>query len=200
MIGVSIIVDFNHLFCFKYFSFSWFFFLCACITSSVRPAVCHSLRVEMKAFFYALIILRIVHLHLAYLEKEEWYTRIIALKQGDVRGKVVKLKKNVFLQEVEVYLGIPYAAPPVNSLRFMPPGAPPRWSETLNAFNMKPACPQMFPDLDHTVTSTSKLSPDRNIFIRKLKQFLKSESEDCLYLNIYVPHESDRKFIDEIIT
>ena len=143
----------------------------------------------MRAFFYVLIILRIVHLHMAYLDKEEWpYTRIITLKQGDVRGKVMKMKKNSFLKEVEVYLGIPYAAPPVASLRFMPPGAPPRWSETLNAFNVKPACPQMFPNLDHHVASPNRISPERNIFIRRLKQFLKNENEDCLYLNIYVPH------------
>jgi len=126
---------------------------------------------------------------MVYLDKEEWFTKIITLQQGDIRGKVVKMKRNFLLKEVEMYLGIPYAAPPITGLRFMPPGAPPRWSETFNAFYMKPACPQMFPDL----TRTNRVSPERVIFIRKLKQFVRTESEDCLYLNIYVPHDENGK-------
>lgn len=132
-----------------------------------------------------LVILRVLHLHMVTMVKED-YTEIIKLKQGNITGKIVKPKKNSFLGEVEVFLGIPYAAPPVANLRFMPPGAPLQWSDTLNASTMKPVCPQMLPNLESN--NQKKMSPERNNFIKKMKQYLKNESEDCLYLNIYKPH------------
>lgn len=145
----------------------------------------------MKGLFCMLVIFRIVHLQTALLEKEEWYTEVITLKQGDIRGKVVKPKKHSYLNEVEVYLGIPYAAPPIGNLRFMPPGAALQWNGILNAFHMKPVCPQMLPNLDSM--EQKKMSPERNNFIKKMKQYLKTESEDCLYLNIYVPRSQSSK-------
>lgn len=147
----------------------------------------------MKVLFYILLILRTLHLHVAFYDKEEWHTKIITLKQGDVRGRILRPKKYPFFKEVEVYLGIPYAAPPVASLRFMPPGAPPSWTDTYNAFEMKPVCPQMFPDSNSNIGSRNRVSPERSIFIQKMKPFLKDESEDCLYLNVYVPHSNNSK-------
>lgn len=44
------------------------------------------------------------------------------LRQGALRGLIVKPSRHYDLQLVEMFLGIPYAAPPTGSFRFMPPG------------------------------------------------------------------------------
>ncbi len=140
----------------------------------------------MKNLFYLLLVLRVLQMHFASWNKEDRYTRIITLKQGSIQGRILKPKKNPNLPSVEAYFGVPYAAPPVANLRFMPPGAPLQWTDTLSAFHLKPVCPQMPPNLDST--TQKKMSPERNVLFKRMKSYLKNESEDCLYLNIYVPH------------
>lgn len=49
-------------------------------------------------------------------------TREYHLRQGALRGLIVKPSRHYDLQPIEMFLGIPYAAPPTGSLRFMPPG------------------------------------------------------------------------------
>ena len=61
------------------------------------------------------------------------------------------------------FLKIPYAKPPTGNRRFRKPEPYGGWSSTLNAKSFGPKCPQP--------------SSDR------------SESEDCLHLNIYIPHQ-----------
>eukprot|EP00659_Diplonema_papillatum_P022048 gene22048-33823_t len=57
------------------------------------------------------------------------------------------------------FLGIPYARAPIGDLRFAPPVDPAPWSETIEAHDFKKGC----------IDLTGK------------------GSEDCLYLNVYVP-------------
>ena len=59
------------------------------------------------------------------------------------------------------FLGIPYAAPPVGTLRWKPPQAVAPWTGVLQATQFANQCPQQFPTM--------------------------TVSEDCLYLNVYVP-------------
>ncbi|MEZ5565691.1 MAG: carboxylesterase family protein [Gammaproteobacteria bacterium] len=66
---------------------------------------------------------------------------------------------------INVFRGIPYAAPPVGALRWRPPGPASTWKGVRDATAFGPICPQ---DL-------RSASPDT------------VQSEDCLSLNVYVP-------------
>ncbi|XP_067851847.1 pyrethroid hydrolase Ces2a-like [Heptranchias perlo] len=70
---------------------------------------------------------------------------------------------------LQVFLGIPYASPPVGDLRFRPPEDAQPWSGTLDATQLGPACLQSPTDL-----------PDG----------INRMSEDCLYLNVYTPNRA----------
>jgi carboxylesterase type B len=73
------------------------------------------------------------------------------------------------------WLGIPYAEPPIGSLRFQPPKRFTRAGQlTTQAF--KPSCKQ-------------QLSNSTSIYTAYEQQFLINggDSEDCLYLNVYAP-------------
>lgn len=48
---------------------------------------------------------------------------------------------------VEAFLGVPYAAPPVGSLRYLPPASPGPWPGIRPAVHLSPACPQQYPHL-----------------------------------------------------
>ncbi|XP_064470758.1 acetylcholinesterase-like [Ornithodoros turicata] len=86
----------------------------------------------------------------------------VTLEQGAVKGR-----KFVFLgNTVQVYLGIPYAEPPVGSLRFQKPRPAQPWTGTLDATNPKSSCIQ---------EGTPVLGP------------IADTSEDCLFLNVWAP-------------
>lgn len=66
------------------------------------------------------------------------------------------------------FLGIPYAAPPLGSLRWRPPQPPSSWSGVRSAASFAPSAPQFAP-------------PTSSIYCGGETSF----SEDCLYLNVY---------------
>lgn len=114
-----------------------------------------------------------------YIKK---FTRNISIKQGVLQGIVVEPRVNRALPLVEQYLGIPYAAPPVGELRFMPSGSAPSWFGTKYADSFGPVCPQNFPNVE-------LMSAERREYFERLKEYLQNQSEDCLYLNIYAPFQ-----------
>eukprot|EP01064_Diplonema_japonicum_P009928 TRINITY_DN17335_c0_g1_i1.p1 TRINITY_DN17335_c0_g1~~TRINITY_DN17335_c0_g1_i1.p1 ORF type:complete len:736 (+),score=124.39 TRINITY_DN17335_c0_g1_i1:40-2247(+) len=67
--------------------------------------------------------------------------------------------RGVLSNGVATYMGIPYARPPVGEYRWQPPHYPSRWEGVLNATSFKPQC----------------MNADGK------------GTEDCLYLNVYVP-------------
>ena len=79
---------------------------------------------------------------------------------------------------LDVYRGIPYAAPPVGDLRFRPPHQPQRWDGLLAADKFGPACIQ-------PVRGAASGSIYANPAMTEL-------SEDCLSLNIWAPEGAAR--------
>eukprot|EP00931_Biecheleriopsis_adriatica_P088931 TRINITY_DN63155_c0_g1_i1.p1 TRINITY_DN63155_c0_g1~~TRINITY_DN63155_c0_g1_i1.p1 ORF type:complete len:540 (+),score=58.66 TRINITY_DN63155_c0_g1_i1:56-1675(+) len=86
--------------------------------------------------------------------------RVVELEDGLVEGRAEG--------KVGVWLGIPYAAPPVGDLRWRPPQAPRPWRPaTLRATGFQHSCYQQT-DMGY-------------------RQPLSTQNEDCLYLNVYAP-------------
>ena len=52
-------------------------------------------------------------------------------------------------KSVEAFLGVPYAAPPVGPMRYLPPTSPGQWTGTRLANQIPSACPQTMPDLSN---------------------------------------------------
>jgi para-nitrobenzyl esterase len=73
---------------------------------------------------------------------------------------------------MEVFKGIPFAAPPVGKLRWRPPRSAAPWSGVRKADDFGPPCMQ--------TTSPRRLGPWTRVFLSKLPP-----SENCLYLNIW---------------
>lgn len=120
-------------------------------------------------------------------------TRIIHTKYGPVRGRVISLD-NPELRQVEQYLGIPYASPPVKDLRFMPPNTCDPWEEVRSAEKYAPVCPQKLPYLENE-EDVDKMPAGRHKYLNRLAKFLENQSEDCLYLNIYKPAQGKFLFL-----
>ncbi|KAG8267778.1 neurexin protein binding [Homalodisca vitripennis] len=93
------------------------------------------------------------------------------------------------LEPVELFLGVPYAAPPG---RLRPPAAPPPWTGTRLADSLPPVCPQRYPDISNLTAALQHMPRDRYQHLRRLIPLLANQSEDCLHLNIYVPGSGNR--------
>jgi len=68
---------------------------------------------------------------------------------------------------LHVFLGIPYAEPPVGRLRFAPPQPAANWAHVRPAYRFSPTCPQM----------EDAYEPASLLY----------QHEDCLSLNIWAP-------------
>ncbi|XP_015792737.1 acetylcholinesterase isoform X2 [Tetranychus urticae] len=94
-----------------------------------------------------------------FIKKSTVLTPIVDLPSGPVQGVVTEYEGT----PVYKFLGIPYAKPPIDTLRLQPPEALDPWTEVKLATEFGPACQQTF----------HRIAPE-------------DVSEDCLYLNIYV--------------
>lgn len=50
-----------------------------------------------------------------------------------------------------------------------------------------PVCPQRLPNIANETAALEKMPKGRLEYLKRLLPYLKNQSEDCLYLNIYVP-------------
>ncbi|KAH7952446.1 hypothetical protein HPB52_023467 [Rhipicephalus sanguineus] len=92
---------------------------------------------------------------------------VVHTDSGPVAGVRLRGQNGVI---VDAYLGIPFAKPPTGERRFLLPEPVTPWTETLQAVRKPKACVQTSFELPGSV----------NINIE-------DTSEDCLYLNIWVP-------------
>ncbi|XP_035297302.1 carboxylesterase 1C-like isoform X1 [Cricetulus griseus] len=100
---------------------------------------------------------------------------VVDTVHGKVLGKYVSLEG--FTQPVAVFLGVPFAKPPLGSLRFVPPQSPEPWNFVKNATSYPPMCSQ-------DAVGGQVLS---ELFTNRKESIPLQFSEDCLYLNIYTP-------------
>ncbi|XP_070469777.1 liver carboxylesterase 1-like isoform X2 [Equus przewalskii] len=106
---------------------------------------------------------------------------VVDTAQGKVLGKHVSLEG--FAQPVAVFLGVPFAKPPLGSLRFAPPQPADPWPFVKNATSYPPMCSQD--------TVAGQMLSD--LFTNRKENIPVQISEDCLYLNIYTPADLTKK-------
>ena len=78
--------------------------------------------------------------------------------------------------EITVFKGIPYAAPPVGQLRWMPPQPAEPWDGVYQAY--------LFKDIP------AQAEEHHPFYSKEFYKCRKPMSEDCLYLNIWTPAQS----------
>ncbi|KAM6177419.1 liver carboxylesterase 1-like [Erethizon dorsatum] len=100
---------------------------------------------------------------------------------GKILGKYVSLEG--FAQPVAVFLGVPFAKPPLGSLRFAPPQPAEPWSFVKNTTSYPPMCSQ--DSMAGQVLS--------QLFTNRKEDIPLKFSEDCLYLNVYTPADLTKK-------
>lgn len=97
---------------------------------------------------------------------QQQLTPVVSTRYGQVQGSYRPVPGSSG-SKVALYLGVPYAMPPVNANRLSPTRSATQWRGVLSATKTPPACPQKPP--------------------KQYKKLFQHQSEDCLYLNIYVP-------------
>ncbi|KAM4548064.1 neuroligin-1 isoform 3-T4 [Odontesthes bonariensis] len=118
---------------------------------------------------------------------------VVTTAYGKLRG-IKKELNNEILGPVVQFLGVPYASPPTGERRFQPPEPPAPWSDIRNATHFAPVCPQSImegrlPDVMLPVWFTNSIDV--------VSTYVQDQSEDCLYLNIYVPTEDVKRISKE---
>lgn len=103
---------------------------------------------------------------------------LVTTKYGQVQGTQLRVKGTD--RVISSFLGIPFAKPPLEELRFSPPERPTPWIDVRDATAYPPLCIQDLKGIDIL----------REIFLTDLPDF--TLSEDCLYLNIYTPAEAKK--------
>lgn len=94
---------------------------------------------------------------------------------GTSGGRVRGFRQLVLGEELHVFLGIPFAKPPVGELRFRRPEAAAPWPGVRDATRLPNSCTQERTEYFPGFRGEEMWNPNTNI------------SEDCLYLNLWVP-------------
>ena len=106
-------------------------------------------------------------------------TDIVTVKDGQITGVYTADRA------VEVYAGIPYAAPPVGVLRWREPQDPEPWEGILAADTFAPM--SMQPRQSEIYNSLAQVIGYHDYRISLRDNYRDANSEDSLYLNIWKP-------------
>ncbi|KAJ6666199.1 hypothetical protein lerEdw1_001104, partial [Lerista edwardsae] len=142
----------------------------------------------------------------------------VLTKYGRLQGQQIHIDEAQ--RNVSVFLGVPFAKPPIGSLRFSPPQSPEPWSDLRNAASYPPISKRYMnhslPDIKPVLLSSNiqqlvqvkiaicqlaqrclqdpvagqQLSDD---FTNRKEKLSLTMSENCLYLNIYTPATPNTK-------
>lgn len=95
---------------------------------------------------------------------------------GRLRGK----REHVRGRDIDIFLGVPFAKPPIGSFRYQRPQRMEPWTSVRDATRRPPSCYQVPDSSFNMFEGVNMWNPNTNM------------SEDCLYLNIWAP--SDRSY------
>ncbi|KRX80648.1 Acetylcholinesterase [Trichinella nativa] len=104
----------------------------------------------------------------------------VRVEQGFIKGRLWKIDG----RQVQVFLGVPFAEPPVGIYRFQKPLKKQPWEGDHTAYEYGPPCIQFMDFHEHD---------------RFSGQNMKRQREDCLYLNIFSPYDSDPEILYPVI-
>ncbi|GIY83410.1 acetylcholinesterase-1 [Caerostris darwini] len=104
--------------------------------------------------------------------------RVVMTNNGPVQGVTVSSEDAM---DIEAFLGIPYAEPPIGRLRFLKPIPKTPWMGVFDASTLPPTCIQ-------NVTFHYYYEPN-----------VDNMTEDCLHLNLWVPYSKNSTQLKPII-
>lgn len=116
-------------------------------------------------------------------------TRVVQTRYGKLQGVVRTVDAGRPPGTVDTFLGVPYATPPIGSNRFGPTRTPSPWDGVRLADAPGPVCPQRLPDVSNETAALQNMPIGRLVYLKRLLPYLRNQSEDCLYLNIYAPSQ-----------
>ncbi|XP_066469162.1 cholinesterase-like [Tiliqua scincoides] len=133
----------------------------------------HTSAVAMPGFFPCFLSLLFLLLHSLLVAGSPDDT-VVVTSSGPIKGKKVTTDSGT----VTAYLGIPYAEPPLGELRFQKSRPHQPWNDVLEVTSFGNSCPQR--------KVSNNIIPDGGAWAVNTPL-----SEDCLFLNLWVPQQSE---------
>lgn len=136
----------------------------------------------------------------SFMRNAKISTRIVQTRYGRLQGLILPMDAHRYLKPIEMFLGVPYATPPVQSNRFSPTRTPSPWDGIRVSDKLGPVCPQKMPDISNETAALERMPKGRLEYLKRLLPYLRNQSEDCLYLNIYAPTQGKRlSFVSHVL-
>lgn len=129
-----------------------------------------------------LLVCQLLSVSVIVVEAQEVAALQVATEAGLVQGTYLNTSRNELLAG---FFGVPYARPPIGDLRFREPQDPLSWSGVKNTDKIPNSCFQRKDFFFADFLGATALDPTAGM------------SEDCLYLNVYIPNVKSRPGVPE---